>query len=83
MHEVRSAYDIIQTGKTESEIRLSKLEDRNRIEEEIAQDLRLKIRAAEDEKHSGLLIIKDLESERNQLQSQIIHIQEKEKGEEE
>jgi hypothetical protein len=44
-------------------------------------DLRSKIRAIEDEKHSGLLVIKDLESERAQLQSQILHIQQKEKGE--
>ena len=79
LHEVRSAYDRILTGKTESEIRLSKLEDRNRVEEEIARDLRLKIRAAEDEKHTGLLVIKDLESERGQLQNQIMHIQQKEK----
>ena len=42
--EVRTAYDRILTEKTEAEIRLSKLEDRNRIEEEIARDLRAKIR---------------------------------------
>ena len=80
LHEVQSAYDRSVSEKTESEMRLSKLEDRNRIEDEIARDLRAKIRAVEDEKHNGLLVIKDLESERTQLQSQILHVQHKEKG---
>ena len=81
LHEVQSAYDRSVTEKTESEIRLSNLEERNRIEDEIARDLRAKIRAVEDEKHNGLLVIKDMESERTRLQSQILHVQHKEKGE--
>lgn len=80
LHEVRTAYDRILTEKSETEMRLSKLDDRNRAEEKIAIDLRAKIRAVEDEKHSGLLTIKDLESERTQLQSQILHVHQKEKG---
>jgi uncharacterized protein (UPF0335 family) len=81
LHEVRTAYDRILTEKSETEMRLSKLDDRNRAEEQIAIELRAKIRAVEDEKHTGLLTIKDLESERTQLQSQILHIHQKEKGE--
>ena len=80
LHEVRTAYDRILSEKSETEIRLSKLDERNRAEEKIAIELRAKIRAVEDEKHTGLLTIKDLESERTQLQSQILHIHQKEKG---
>jgi uncharacterized protein (UPF0335 family) len=80
LHEVRTAYDRILAEKSETEMRLSKLDDRNRAEEQIAIELRAKIRAVEDEKHTGLLTIKDLESERTQLQSQILHIHQKEKG---
>jgi chromosome segregation ATPase len=58
LHEVRSAYERILTEKTETEIRLSKLEDRNRQEQQIAADLRSKILSAEEEKHSTLLTIK-------------------------
>jgi uncharacterized protein (UPF0335 family) len=80
LHEVRTAYDRILAEKSETEMRLSKLDDRNRAEEQIAIELRAKIRAVEDEKRTGLLTIKDLESERTQLQSQILHIHQKEKG---
>ena len=80
LHEVRTAYERILTEKSETETRLLKLEERNQAEEKIALDLRAKIRIFEDEKHSGILAIKELELERTQLHSQILHIQQKEKG---
>lgn len=80
LHEVRAAYERILTEKCETETRLLKLEERNRGEEKISTDLRAKISAVEDEKYSGLIIIKDLESRRSQLQSHILHSREKEKG---
>ena len=80
LHEVRTLYERILAEKNETEARLLKLEDRNRGEEKISAGLREKIRAVEDEKYSGLMIIKDLESRRTQLQSQVLHIREKEKG---
>ena len=80
LNEVRTAYERILTEKSETETRLLKLEERNQAEEKIALDLRAKIRIFEDEKHSGILAIKELELERTQLHGQILHIQQKEKG---
>ena len=80
LHEVRTLYERILAEKCETEARLLKLEDRNRGEEKISADLRAKIRDVEDEKYSGLMIIKDLESRRTQLQNQVLHVREKEKG---
>ena len=80
LNEVRTAYERILTEKSETETRLLKLEERNQAEEKIASDLRAKIRIFEDEKHTGILAIKELELERTQLHGQILHIQQKEKG---
>ena len=80
LHEIRSAYERLLTEKTEVEIRLSKLEDRNRDEQQISEELRNKIVHIEGEKHDSLIGIKDLEGERLHLQGQIQHIQQKEKG---
>lgn len=80
LHEIRSAYERLLSEKTEVEIRLSKLEDRNRDEQQIADDLRTKILRIEDEKHDGLLGIKDLEGARSQIQEQLQLSQQKEKG---
>ena len=80
LHEIRSAYERLLTEKTELEVRFSKVEDRSREEQQIAENLRCKIQNIEDEKHNGLIGIKDLEGERIQLQGQIQYIQQKEKG---
>lgn len=80
LHEVRSAYEKLLTEKTELEMRLSKLEDRSRDEQQITEDLRTKILCIEDEKHDGLLCMKDLEGMKIQLQEQLQHTQQKEKG---
>lgn len=80
LHEARSAYEKLLTEKTETEVRLAKIEDRNREEQRLTEELRTKIRNIEEEKHNGLLNIKDLEAEKAQLQSQVTHCQQKEKG---
>jgi hypothetical protein len=55
LSEIRNSYDRILTEKTEIEIRFSKLEEKNREEQRIIEDLRTKIRNIEDDKHNGLL----------------------------
>ena len=80
LHEVRSAHERILTEKTETEIRLSKLEERYREEQQIAADLRSKLHSYEDEKLSSLQLIKNLEVERKLLQDQVQHLQQKENG---
>ena len=80
LHEVRSAHERILTEKTETEIRLSKLEERYREEQQIAADLRSKLHSFDNEKLTSLQLIKNLEVERNLLQDQVQHLQQKENG---
>ena len=80
LHEVRDAYEKVLAEKMDTEIRLAKLEERNREEQRISEDLRVKIRLLEEEKHSGMLSIKDLEAEKTHLESQIQHIHLKDRG---
>lgn len=80
LHEVRSAHERILTEKTETEIRLSKLEEHYREEQQIAAGFRLKLETFEKEKLSNLQLINNIELERNLLQDQVQHIQQKEKG---
>lgn len=80
LHEARNAYEKALTEKTETEVRLSKVEDRNRDEQRIAEDLRAKMRSLEEEKHKGQVSMKDLEAQKSHLQSQITYTQQKEKG---
>ena len=79
LHEVRSAYEKILTEKTEQDVRFAKIEDRNREEQRLVEELRGKIHMLEDEKHQGLLTIKDLEAEKTHSQSQNLLFQQKEK----
>ena len=80
LHEIRSAHERMLTEKTETEIRLSKLEERYREEQQIAAEFRSKLHTSENEKLLSLQLIKNLEIERNQLQDQVQHIQQKENG---
>ena len=79
LHELRSAYEKVLTEKTEQDVRFAKIEDRNREEQRLVEELRGKIRTLEDEKHQGLLTIKDLEAEKLHSQSQNVLFQQKEK----
>ena len=80
LHEARNAYEKALTEKTETEVRLSKVEDRNRDEQRVAEELHAKMRSLEEEKHKVLKSMKDLEAQKSHLQSQITYTQQKEKG---
>ena len=80
IHEVRSAYERILTEKTETEIRLVKMEERNREEQQISADLRSKVISSESDRHLAMLEIKKLDVEKDQLLGQVRHFQQKEKG---
>lgn len=81
LQDIRNTYDRNLLEKTEQEIRLANIEERNRIEKNISEELYIKIRELEDEKNKNLNYLKDLENDRNQLKNQIVHIQHNEKGE--
>ena len=79
LHEARTAYERALTEKTDTEVRLGKVEERNREEQRVAEELRVKTKALQDEKHHGLLALKELEAQKAHLQSQITYAQQKEK----
>lgn len=81
LHEVKSAYDRLLTEKTDMEVRLAKLEERNRSAQHVAEDLQAKIKALEDEKQSSLQRARDLEHQQQNYDLQIKNAQQKEKGE--
>lgn len=80
IHEVRSAYERILTEKTETEIRLAKLEERNHEEQQISDDLRSKVISFESDRHLAMLEIKNLDGEKNQLLGRVEQYEQKEKG---
>ena len=79
LQESRSAYDRLLGDKAELEVRVSKLEERNRLGQQTSDELQSKIKLLEDEKHNGLIKVKNLENHQLQLESQIQHCQSKEK----
>ena len=79
LQEARSAYDRLLGDKAELEVRLSKLEERNRHGQQTSDELQSKIKSLEDEKQNGLIKVKNLESQQSQLEAQIQHAQSKEK----
>ena len=79
LQDARAAYDRLLTEKTELEIRLNNVENKNReaavlVEEQLKQN-----RALEADKHAAMLRVKDLESTHSQLESQMHSSQLKEK----
>lgn len=80
LHESRCACERLLTEKTEMELRLAKLDDRSRDEQQNTTDLRSKIASLENDRRASLLEINNLEVERSQLGSQLLQTQQKEKG---
>jgi chromosome segregation ATPase len=80
LQDAKSMYEKVQSEKTDLEIRLSKLEDKNRTDNRLLEELKLRIRGLEEEKYNGQSRIKDLEDERSQLQFEIQQSTQKEKG---
>ncbi len=80
LQDIRNAYERLLVEKSELEVKLSKLETHNRSSQNISEDLLSKIRTLEEEKHSSALRIKDLEHQQHQIDTQIKHAQQKEKG---
>lgn len=80
LHETRCACERLLTEKTEMEIRIAKLDDRNRDEQQNLTDLRSKMATFENDRRLSLLEINNMEGERSNLRSQLLHTQQKEKG---
>jgi chromosome segregation ATPase len=80
LQEVKAAYERLLTDKTELEVRMTKLEERNKLAQQSADDLQTKIRMLEEEKHNGTMQIRDLEHQRIQFEAQIKAAQLKEEG---
>lgn len=80
LQEVKSAYERLLNEKAELEIRLARIEEKNKIALSSADSLQTRIRTLEDEKHSSVLKIKELEHQHHQLEMQIKQAQQKEEG---
>jgi chromosome segregation ATPase len=80
LQEARHAYDRLLTDKTELEIRIARLEERNAENRGNTDLLQHKIREVEEEKYQCQLQAKELETEQLQLNLQIDHGHKREKG---
>ena len=80
LQEAKAAYERLLSDKTELEVKLAKLEERNKSAQRETEDLQSKIRFLEDEKHSATTKLRDLEYSHQQLDLQIKSAQQKEKG---
>lgn len=78
--EVRHAYDKLLSDKAELEIRLSKLEDKSKVLMSSSEDMQVKVRLLEEEKHASSMKIREMENQRNSIESQIKLAQIKEEG---
>jgi len=76
--EARTTHDRLLTEKTEMEVRVARMEDRNRECHSTAEELQTKMRSLEEEKTRSMLGIKDLESQHRLLEGQIQSMQQKE-----
>ncbi len=79
LHEARNAYEKLLNEKSELEIRLSKLEEKNESNKNTMDELYVKVKSLEDEKRTGLERIKVLENEHDILNNTIHDAQQKEK----
>jgi hypothetical protein len=79
LQESRHAYDRLLTDKTELEIRIAKLEERNAENRNNSDLLQEKIREVEEEKYRCQMKAKELETEQLQLNLQIDHGHKREK----
>ena len=80
LQESRSAYEKLLGEKTDMEIKIAKIEEKNQITKATSDELQLKIKALEEERQQGLLRIKALENEHVNLMNLIQSAQQKEKG---
>jgi chromosome segregation ATPase len=80
LQEAKSSYDRLFHEKTELELRLSRLEEKNKLLQGNTEDLQAKIHHLESEKHQSALRVKDLEYQYKQIEQQIKDTQGKEKG---
>lgn len=80
LQEARAAYDRLLTEKTDLELRLSRVDDKNKTTKHQTDDLQARIRILEEEKHNCLLQVKDLEAQKLYFESQISYAKQFEKG---
>ncbi len=79
LHEARNAYEKLLNEKSELEIRISKLEEKNENNKITMDELYVKVKSLEDERRTGLERIKVLENEHDILSNTIHDAQQKEK----
>eukprot|EP01038_Epipyxis_sp_PR26KG_P003991 gene3991-5715_t len=79
LQDSRNAYERLHADKSELELRLSKLEDKNKAAQRESDEMAKKIRSLEEEKHSNINKINELEHEQQRIENQIKHAQSREK----
>ncbi len=80
LQEAKSSNERLLHEKTELEMKLMKLEEKTQQLNHTSDELHLKIRVLEEDKHNGILKIKELEHQQQKIEQQINIAQQKEKG---
>lgn len=80
IQDARNAYERLLTEKTDLEIKVARLEDRNRDVRMQSDDMQEKIRGLEQERHELQGRVRDLDSKQLQFDLQMQASQRKEKG---
>jgi chromosome segregation ATPase len=80
LHEAKSSNERLLHEKNEMEMKLLKLEERTQQLNHSSDELLVKIRMLEEDKHAGILKIKELEHQQSKIEQQIAIAQQKEKG---
>lgn len=77
--DARSAFDRLVSEKTELDIKIARMDDRNKEAQRMSSDLSEKIRSIEQKKQEGAAKLQELETNHRHLEAQIQHVHEKEK----
>lgn len=80
LSESKVMYEKLLTEKNDLELKIIRYEEKNSGLVKSSEELHKKIHQLEDEKHSSLLKVKDLEHQQQQLELLIKNSQRKEKG---
>lgn len=77
--DARMAYDRLVEAKTELDTRIARTDDRNKEAQRLSEELTNKIRTIETDKQSAAIKVSELEAARRNLETQIQHVQQKER----
>lgn len=80
LQEAKNSYERLLGEKSELEMKINRLEDKNKANQKVLEEFQSKNRFMDEEKHSLTSKLKDLELQQQQLEQRIKNSQIKEKG---